>query len=155
LLAGEAAQVGVFPVDWARYRAELARSSPFLDVVSPPSTAPASETLDWLRRLEETPFAERRTALSTHLRAQVAHVLGLSSPESIKIRQRLFDLGLDSLMAVELRNRLARSVGRPLRSTLVFDYPTVEALVDHISECVLPELLAGGENVRGMAEAPA
>ena len=54
------------------------------------------------------------------------------SPEQIGPRQRLFDLGLDSLMAVELKNRVEKSIGRTFRSTLLFDFPTLEALVDYL-----------------------
>ena len=42
-------------------------------------------------------------------------------------------MGLDSLMAVELRNRLQSSVGRPLPSTLAFDHPTVASIADFIA----------------------
>jgi hypothetical protein len=48
-------------------------------------------------------------------------------------RARLFDLGLESLMAVELRGRFEQSIGCALRSTLLFDYPTIEALVGHLA----------------------
>ena len=81
----------------------------------------------------------------------MAQVLGRASGETIKLRQRLFDLGLDSLMAVELRNRLQRSVGQTLRSTVVFDYPTIEALTDHLADGVLSEIISGN----GSSDVPA
>jgi acyl carrier protein len=66
--------------------------------------------------------------------------LGLDEPERIGLRQGLFDLGLDSLLSIALRNRLQATLGQPFRATLVFDYPTLEALTRHISETVLPTL---------------
>ena len=47
-------------------------------------------------------------------------------------RAPLRELGLDSLLAVELRNTLSRLMGVGLSATLLFDYPTVEAVTDHI-----------------------
>lgn len=49
----------------------------------------------------------------------------------------LFDMGMDSLMAVELRGRLERSLGVPLPSTLTFNYPTIRALTDYLLKEVL------------------
>jgi hypothetical protein len=50
------------------------------------------------------------------------------------------DLGFDSLMAVQLRNLLSKGVGleRPLPASLMFDYPTIEALASHLLERVAP-----------------
>jgi len=47
--------------------------------------------------------------------------------------QGLFDLGIDSLMAVELKNRFEKDLARPLRPTLVFDYPTVEGITGYLA----------------------
>ena len=55
------------------------------------------------------------------------------------IHEPLRQLGLDSLMAVELRNLLGKSVGQSLPATLTFDHPTVEALVDHLATTALAD----------------
>ncbi|MEO0975043.1 MAG: acyl carrier protein, partial [Pseudomonadota bacterium] len=75
----------------------------------------------------------RKVALDEHLRAEISVVLGLGSEEQVQPRSRLMDLGMDSLMAVELRARLQRSLGVALQTTLLFDHPTVEALVEYLS----------------------
>ena len=65
------------------------------------------------------------------------------------------ELGLDSLMAVELRNALGAAVGRSLPATLLFDYPTVDRLVDHLSAEVLALERSGPRSRRGDAAAAA
>jgi hypothetical protein len=49
----------------------------------------------------------------------------------------LFELGMDSLMSIELKGRLEASVGQSLPSTLVFNYPTVNALAAYLATNVL------------------
>ncbi|XXY47428.1 SDR family NAD(P)-dependent oxidoreductase [Sorangium sp. So ce269] len=75
----------------------------------------------------------RRTEIDARVRGHVAQVLGLSS-SSVDAARPLQELGFDSLMAVELRNRLASELGQALPATLVFDYPTAERLADYLEE---------------------
>ncbi len=88
------------------------------------------------KQLETVPVGERQGLLVTHIRAQVAKVLGIS-PERITLEQKLIDLGLDSLMSIELRNALQLSLGLSVPSTVVFDYPTPEALTSYLAQEVL------------------
>src|SRR5262249_31134506 len=78
------------------------------------------------------------------LRSEVAKVIGVQSGESVDPKKGLMAQGLDSLLTVELRNRLKRLVGPRLAekipSTLFFDYPTLQALGGHLlEELVLEE----------------
>ncbi|RUT04204.1 hypothetical protein DSM106972_044320 [Dulcicalothrix desertica PCC 7102] len=59
---------------------------------------------EFFQRLQETPINERQTLLATHIRSQVAKVLGFSSTEQVDLHQHLNNMGLDSLVAIELRN---------------------------------------------------
>ena len=80
----------------------------------------------------------RRAALLRPVRAEVGSVLGVPESDPLPPRQGLFDLGLDSMMAVELRQRLERRFGVTLTPTLVFEHPTIDGLAAHIAD-----LLAG------------
>jgi hypothetical protein len=51
----------------------------------------------------------------------------------LDIHQGLFEMGMDSLMSVELKTRLEKSIGKPLPSTLTFNYPTIAELTEYIT----------------------
>jgi len=68
------------------------------------------------------------------VRGEVAKVLRLPPGRTIELNRGLFDLGMDSLMSVELKSRLEASLGRPLPSTLTFNYPNVGALADYLAK---------------------
>jgi acyl carrier protein len=72
------------------------------------------------------------------VQAQVGKVLGLEV-KAVQENTPLNEMGLDSLMAVELRNQLGKALAldRPLPVTLVFDYPTVQAIGEYLAKDVL------------------
>jgi acyl carrier protein len=74
----------------------------------------------------------RRTVVAGFVAASARKVLGLPGSAEIPPRQPFQELGLDSLMAVELRNAVGVAVGRAQPATLLFDHPTPESLTDHL-----------------------
>lgn len=133
------AELAVFEADWlalANAHQGLAQSPLFWTIANETASsvdhgAPArrlhSETRSWRSRLLAAPENRRRTMLREEVRALAARVLG-ASPRSVDVEEPLRDLGLDSLMAVELRNRLGVAVGCTLPATVTFDFPTVAAI---------------------------
>ncbi|MDE3069830.1 MAG: SDR family NAD(P)-dependent oxidoreductase, partial [Acidobacteriota bacterium] len=86
------------------------------------------------RRLASAPESEWEGITLELVRGHVAAVLGHASAEAIDAGRAFKELGLDSLSAVELRNRLAQVTGMRLPATLVFGYPTPQALAHHLRE---------------------
>ncbi|GAA3861560.1 hypothetical protein GCM10022243_29660 [Saccharothrix violaceirubra] len=130
-LATGLAHVVVADMDWTRFARSYtaARRRPLLDSLVPkeketPGTTPVRAALD-------------RRALLDLVHDQVASVLKLSGRASGG--RALRELGMDSLTAVELRDRLARATGTALPASLVFDHPTVEAITDRLLGTAGPE----------------
>jgi len=79
------------------------------------------------------PGPPRRALMESAIKAEVGAVLRMA-PQRVPSDRALKSLGLDSLMALELRNRLEKRGGVPLSPTLAWNYPTVLALAEHLAE---------------------
>ncbi|WP_342746404.1 SDR family NAD(P)-dependent oxidoreductase, partial [Streptomyces monashensis] len=98
--------------------------------------ARAASTADGNRQLSDRlaghTAAEQEALLLALVRSQAAVVLGHSEAEEVRADTAFKDIGFDSLTSVELRNRLREATGLKLPPTLVFDYPTPQALARHL-----------------------
>lgn len=129
------AQAGVARIDWPRFLKH--QPSPFFMKVAGAAGRPEEHGTGALDELGAAPPGERRGLLMTQVSAEVAGVLGLSRSDSIDPQKGLASLGMDSLTAMELRNRLQARLTCSLPPTLAFDYPTVEALTEFLASGVL------------------
>ncbi|WP_338865510.1 type I polyketide synthase [Myxococcus stipitatus] len=159
LVGAGVTQRTVAAVDWARFKPlqEARRRRPLLEHLSAgPAMAHASsaasadrpEVLVWL---EEAPSGRRHAVLQDYVRREAARVLG-AEPSTLEPRQGFFQMGMNSLMSVELKNQLERNLRHKLPSTLAFEHPSVAELTDYLSREVpslaalmasLPEASAG------------
>jgi NADP-dependent 3-hydroxy acid dehydrogenase YdfG/acyl carrier protein len=135
VLSGGPAHLVVLPFATGQLASSSRRSSLLADVVAQPNEAPQENELIGALRL--TPPRKRRETLTARLIQDVRDVLVLEASFEVSVQRGLRDLGMDSLMAVELRNRLQASVGRALPATLAFDYPSIDAIATHLLRDVL------------------
>jgi acyl carrier protein len=142
----QTAQVTVLPIKWPEFMRQFAMMGGpprlFSEVVRGLNLGvidnrELQRRSELLRRIGAAPAGEKRHILAASIREQVMDVLRLDSSYSLKPQQGLFELGMDSIMAVELKNRLEVSLGRSLPAVLTFNYPTVEALVEYLAGEVL------------------
>jgi thioester reductase-like protein len=128
------AQAMVIRAKWDRTAKLLgAMRPPILEHVLPKAAAAQAGDKALLRALYQVPPAQRGSFLTEHLQRELQHILGLAQPPGPD--SRFLELGMDSLMAVELRNRLLAQMGSgyTISSTVVFDYPTIRALAEYLA----------------------
>jgi len=90
------------------------------------------------RLLEAAPHA-RGEKLVSFLQDEVARVLGRAAEDRPRADQGFFDMGMDSLTAVDLCKRLTAELGCALPSTVAFEYPNIDALAGYLNRQVLEE----------------
>ncbi|RRR70750.1 MAG: SDR family NAD(P)-dependent oxidoreductase, partial [Candidatus Viridilinea halotolerans] len=96
--------------------------------LNPAPPAPLVPTAPLRNELVQLPDAERLSHLIRWLQREVSRVLLLDRPERVELEQPLFDMGMDSLMAVDLRRILSVDLKLSLHATLIFEYPTIRSL---------------------------
>lgn len=133
LLASSSAQAAVIPFSLRQWREFYPAASGSELVERWTGAAASSSGAPFVRELMSAPAVERLDRLASHLAEQIGKVLR-TAPQNVNRNAPLNTQGLDSLMALELRNRLESSLGLTLRATLIWSYPTVTALAAHLAE---------------------
>jgi epothilone polyketide synthase D len=143
LLSGRV-QAVVTDMEWTAFRKgyeSWRRRALLLELEGADAAGATPETKEresaWRSELLLLPEQKRREAVLEVVRGEVARVLAMPNASSVPADLPLKELGLDSLIAVELRNALGRRVAAALPATLVFDYPTPEVLAKYLEEKAL------------------
>lgn len=146
-LIGESpVQAVVADIDWAAYgRAQGigGGSGLFASVVGMPEAGAAAlaevaVSRDILAELGASLPAQREGLMRSYLQELARQTLGYGHGETIAPDKPLAEQGFDSLMSVEMRNRLNRALGRTLPASLLFDYPTLDRIGRHLLDSALP-----------------
>ena len=116
---------------WTNFYPEAA-TSPFfseLFVVSPSEHVHAQSSLR--TQIEKARDTEKQGLVEHHIKHEIARILGVVAGQVSPVRS-LQEMGLDSLMLLELRNRLDATLGIHLSSSILWRYPTLRALATHL-----------------------
>ncbi len=133
VVANGTGQATVLKANWQRAAKVLGSSRPpILDLVLPSAVGEATGDSELLKALMEIPVPQRASFVTEFLQREVQNFLRLASPPAAS--SRFLDLGTDSLMAIELRNRLHSQFGGrfTINATAVFDYPTIGGLAEYL-----------------------
>jgi acyl carrier protein/NAD(P)-dependent dehydrogenase (short-subunit alcohol dehydrogenase family) len=129
-------QIGAFGVDWEVYLRANSDRAYFHEVmreieVFDEKNKGATES-QFLKDFYQMGSDERLAFIQQHIEKNIAAVLGITKPLKMDRQQGLFDMGMDSLTSVELKNRLSVAVKINLPATLAFDYPNINTLSDYL-----------------------
>jgi acyl transferase domain-containing protein/acyl carrier protein len=144
LVASGRTQATVAAMDWDRFK-EIFNARGRRPLLDRMATSSRSVEADGggrdalIAELRGAPATARLPLIAGRVEHEVATVLGASGLV-LEADQRFFDLGMDSLMTVELRRRLEARFGCPLDTTVAFDYPTIERLAQHLFDALEPRL---------------
>lgn len=142
MIVGDDCQICVASIEWSQLLSvyQARRSRPFFDQIQSEQidTAIAVPTEDQitgrLQQLAATPAERRSRAIRVHLEKRIRQILRLERDIQIDPDKGLFEMGMDSLMAVELKNKLEKDAGITLPSTLTFNYPTIGELTGYFND---------------------
>ena len=156
LLENETVQAGVMRFNAAKWSAfyTAAQDAPFLSQLEKTEAFVGAEqegsddAENMRQKLQSAaPGRKRRKALEDHLQQQISKVLKIA-PDRIKLTSPLKTLGLDSLMALELRNRLEASLEVKLRATIFWNFPTISVLAPELAKLMEIPLEENAEDIQ-------
>jgi len=142
---GEDAQIAVLPLDWRKYFSHYREGAEpmLLSKLAVEIRGHVEDEqvqkdrIQLLERLEKATASERQEIVEDFIAQQVMEVLGFKSREEVDLSVGFFEIGLDSMMAVELQSRIQTGLGVSIPATTAFDQPNITALARFLLETLL------------------
>ncbi len=146
-------QLAIAAIQWPKYLSQVKNGLLYSQLISQTESGdalygtssraqaknqPQRSATSALAEINALPVAGRRAGLLRVFEEQVRKTLDLRSSDEIDPDESLSELGMDSLLAVELRNSFSTVLARRLPSTLLFDYPTLRTLARFIEQEIFP-----------------
>jgi len=158
LLQSDCACAAAIQCDWGRYRE--ANNLPPGGILSglasrKTTTAPDEEISSIVQELHDAAPEERKILLTGYLRRKAGEIMGTPG-DRLDVRTPLVELGLDSLMAVDLRNAVVKDLCVNLTVATLFNFPTLDGLAGHLLDVHLslsaePVPVAAPSDISGTA----
>ena len=131
-------QILLADVDWVRFKNiyQSKGNKPIFEKLGEyqNSVKGIQQSISTRRFLEEIPPGERRQHLFEYIGKQVGTILG--NKQIPDTEQGFLEMGIDSLLSIELKNRLEKGLEVALPASLIFDFPNIRRLVDYLVEQV-------------------
>jgi acyl transferase domain-containing protein/acyl carrier protein len=143
LLNSGVSNSAVADVNWSTWAAfhDTGLSSRFSSLVAKPGEEQSKGIPVFVETLQNIPqIIDRTVELESQMLSLVASVLGLNPSNYIDLTRGLTDMGMDSMLAMELRQKLQDSYGCTLQTTTMFKYPSIAKLLGYFRDEVLAEL---------------
>ncbi len=128
-------QIGVFNIDWHQFKQQLPQNinMPLLEELISVKFIPTEERNSFLSELEKLSATEREKKLNNYLQDCVAKVLGMKTNQ-IDVEQPLMSMGIDSLMAIEIRNQVQTDLEVDIPITKFMEDVNLTTLVIELNE---------------------
>jgi len=135
----------IVKIDWATFRSiyEVQKKRPFLNSLTTNTiqkgvpTTEASRALQ--KALKQLAPSQYEGTIYSYVIKEVRAVLEFEPEQEIDVQLGFLDMGMDSLLAVSLQKRLEQTCGLKLSATLIFDYPTLQALTKYLANELLQQ----------------
>ncbi|WP_189525043.1 type I polyketide synthase [Nostoc sp. 'Peltigera membranacea cyanobiont' 232] len=151
LILGNVSQGAIIDIDWSTFNQAFNINQPFFaEVITPKEN---NQDAKLLEQLKSVSLDERATTLSQGIEQVLREVTGLSATSVIPQQTSFLELGLNSLMVLEFKNRLESNLACALSSSVIFDYPNITSLSNYLREEILADSIEFEVKVNSQTDA--